>query len=171
MELFLEQGFDETAVVEIAARAGVTERTFFRYFADKREALFTGTPILAGAVADAAAEATPDSPPITVVLAALKTAAREVIEPRAVYARRRAYIIRTHPDLHERELLKLTQLADVLRTTLQARDVDEAAAAVAADVGIAVFSGAFYRWAEAAGGPDLPALIDETYADLRKLIC
>jgi AcrR family transcriptional regulator len=62
MALYAEQGFEQTTVAEIAARAGLTERTFFRHFADKREVLFYGMErlrdLLARAVADAPASAT-----------------------------------------------------------------------------------------------------------------
>src|SRR5437879_11940076 len=43
LKRFTEQGFDGTTVAEIAATAGLTERTFFRYFADKREVRFYGS--------------------------------------------------------------------------------------------------------------------------------
>src|SRR5579872_6753902 len=57
MELFLERGFEQATVTEIAGRAGLTQRTFFRHFADKREVLFYGQEmlrdLLVAAVADA----------------------------------------------------------------------------------------------------------------------
>jgi hypothetical protein len=34
LDLYQERGFEQTMVTEIAERAGLTERTFFRYFAD-----------------------------------------------------------------------------------------------------------------------------------------
>ena len=43
LELYVDQGYEQTTVADIAARAGVTERTFFRHFADKREVLFAGS--------------------------------------------------------------------------------------------------------------------------------
>jgi AcrR family transcriptional regulator len=43
MELFDEQGFENTSVIKISERSGVTTRTFFRYFSDKREVLFAGS--------------------------------------------------------------------------------------------------------------------------------
>ncbi len=52
LELYLENGYDQTTVAEIAGRAGLTERTFFRHFTDKREVLFRGDE-LAQAMADA----------------------------------------------------------------------------------------------------------------------
>ena len=43
LELFEERGYARTTVGDIASRAGLTERTFFRYFTDKREVLFSGS--------------------------------------------------------------------------------------------------------------------------------
>ena len=60
MELYLERGFDQTTVAEIAERAGLTERTFFRHFADKREVLFAGAGALQELLVSAVAGA-PDS--------------------------------------------------------------------------------------------------------------
>ena len=57
MELYAERGFSETTAAEIAARAGLTERTFFRYFADKREVLFSGSEAFVKLLADGVAAA------------------------------------------------------------------------------------------------------------------
>jgi AcrR family transcriptional regulator len=42
MALFLERGYAGVTVAEIADRAGLTKRTFFNHFADRREVLFAG---------------------------------------------------------------------------------------------------------------------------------
>ena len=63
LELYVERGFEQTTVEEIARRAGLTERTFFRHFADKREVLFAGAAslqdLLVRSVASAPDAATP----------------------------------------------------------------------------------------------------------------
>src|SRR5215472_3630839 len=63
LELYGERGFEQTTVAEIAGRAGLTERTFFRHFADKREVLFAGSAalrdLIVNAVTSAPASATP----------------------------------------------------------------------------------------------------------------
>src|ERR1700689_1009154 len=61
--LYAEQGFDQTTVAEIAERAGLTERTFFRHFTDKKEVLFGGAQglhdLLVSSVLDAPVSVTP----------------------------------------------------------------------------------------------------------------
>ena len=42
LELYSQRGFQQVTVAEIARHAGLTERTFFRHFPDKREVLFSG---------------------------------------------------------------------------------------------------------------------------------
>src|SRR5215469_2693113 len=74
LELYLERGFDQTTVAEIAERAGLTERTFFRYFADKREMLFWGQDRLRGRCVSTSAAAPDSAAPIDMVAAALEAA-------------------------------------------------------------------------------------------------
>src|SRR5260370_4056797 len=87
LELYGERGFDQTTAAEIANRAGLTERTFFRHFADKREVLFAGSTQLQKLLVDATASAPTSAGPIDAVTAALM-AAREVFNhDRRNYAR------------------------------------------------------------------------------------
>src|ERR1700676_1213721 len=81
MELYSERGFDQTTVAEIAERAGLTERTFFRYFADKREVLFWGKGALMELVTKPIADAPDSASPIDAAGAALK-ATGELFEGR-----------------------------------------------------------------------------------------
>jgi AcrR family transcriptional regulator len=144
LELYQERGFDETAVADIAARAGLTERTFFRYFGDKREVLFGGSSelqdLLTGSIATAAA-----ARPIDIVEEALE-AASPWFEGRRPFSRARHAVIAAHPALKERELIKLASLAAAMATALQARGVPAAEATLAAEAGLAVFKLAFARW-------------------------
>src|SRR6476469_3185265 len=118
LELFAEQGFESTTVAEIAARAGLTERTFFRYFTDKREVLFWGggplQELLVAAVADAPARAAP----IDAVAAALE-AAGGALQERRTHARQRQKVIAANAELRERELIKLASLAAALAEALR----------------------------------------------------
>src|SRR3979490_381159 len=75
IELFDEQGYEATTVAEIAERAGLTERTFFRYFSDKREVLFSGSHELQRLWLEGVAAAPADATPLAVV-AARPTAGR-----------------------------------------------------------------------------------------------
>jgi AcrR family transcriptional regulator len=145
LELYAERGFEQTTVVDIAERAGVTERTFFRYFADKREVLFEGSSALQKHVVDAIAAMPPSSPPIDVAGAAMEGAA-SLLEQRRDYARQRAAVIAANPSLQERELLKLANLGLAAAEALRRRGVPDPAAGLAAETGITVFKIGFERW-------------------------
>ena len=138
MDLFAEQGFENTTVAEIAERAGLTERTFFRYFSDKREVLFYGAGVLKELLVHAVEEAPRSLAPLDVIVVALIEAARVIFEPRRQFARRRQAIIAANVELQERELVKLAGLASALAEALRQRGVADAAASLAAESGIAV---------------------------------
>src|SRR5215470_9430287 len=113
MELFIERGFEQTTVAEIAGRAGLTERTFFRYFADKREVLFWGQDALVESLVNAVAGAPDSASPIDAIGTGLM-ALGPVFEDRRSRARVRQAVIAANPSLHERELAKLAALAAAL---------------------------------------------------------
>ena len=166
MALYAEQGFEQTTVAEIAARAGLTERTFFRHFADKREVLFYGMDrlreLLTRAVADAPASATP----VDAVGAALE-AAGAMFQENPERVRLRDAIVSANAELRERELIKLASLASAMAGALRDRGIPEPAASLAAETGVAVFKVAFARWASEPGQPDLPGIFRESMAELR----
>ena len=115
LELFAEQGFEATTVAEIASRAGLTERTFFRYFTDKREVLFAGQDVFEGMFVDHIVAAPPDTEPFTVVTRAVRAVATDFFPPeRHPYSRQRQTIIDANPGLQERELLKLAGLTTAM---------------------------------------------------------
>ena len=70
MHLYSERGFDSTTVAEIAERAGLTERTFFRHFADKREVLFWGAEAFQDFLVREVQAAPPSSTPLEALAAA-----------------------------------------------------------------------------------------------------
>jgi len=166
MDLFIERGFEQVTVAEIAGRAGLTERTFFRYFADKREVLFWGQGALRELLVDTVAGAPDSMAPIDAVAAALE-AAGAVLQERREYARRRQAVIAANTGLRERELIKLASLASALAGALRRRGVTGPAASLTAEAGIAVFKIAFERWMSEAGEADLPRLIRASLDDLR----
>ncbi|MGC4089981.1 MAG: TetR family transcriptional regulator [Polyangiaceae bacterium] len=147
MQLYAEHGFDQTTVAEIAARAGLTERTFFRYFADKREVLFGGQSAMQELFSATIAKAPTDSAPLDAVAAALAVVA-PVLEQRREIARQRQSLIVAHRELRERELIKLASLATIVAEALRRRGVSEPSASLVAETGIAVFRVAFERWVE-----------------------
>ncbi|MEU4170251.1 TetR family transcriptional regulator [Streptomyces sp. NPDC026665] len=166
LELYVERGFDRTSVAEIAERAGLTERTFFRHYADKREVLFAGSSELRDVLASAVEQAPASATPMDAVAAALEAAAA-VLEARQEHARQRQSVIDANSELQERELIKLASLSATLSDALRQREVDEAAAGLAAEVGIAVFKFAFRRWVDRTEDKELAQFIRESLADLR----
>lgn len=144
LELYLEQGFDETTVAQIAARAGLTERTFFRHFADKREVLFRGR-VLAEALEAAIEDAPAATGPLDAVAAALESLS-DFFAERRPHARQRQTVISANPSLQERELIKLASLATSIADALRRRGVADPAASLVAEAGIAVFKVAFEHW-------------------------
>ena len=114
LDLYTERGFDETTVAEIAERAGLTERTFFRHFADKREVLFGGQDALLQLFVGRVVDAPQSMPPLEAVGAALM-AVGPFFEGRHKHARRRQAVIAANPRLQERELIKLSAIASATR--------------------------------------------------------
>jgi len=166
MELFGERGFEQTTVAEIAARAGLTERTFFRHYADKREVLFGGSSAFAGFLIQRVADAPAGATPIDMIAAALATAG-ELFADRLAHARQRQRIIDADADLQERELIKLASLAASLAEALRQRGVGDSAARLAAEAGVAVFKIAFDRWIEVSNTASLSDIIRELLNELK----
>lgn len=168
MELYTEKGFESTTVAEIADRAGVTARTFFRHFADKREVLFAGSEELEQTMVDALAAAPRSAGPMDAVAAGLLAAA-DLFADRRDYSRRRQAVIVSTPVLRERELIKLSSLATAFTEALRKRDVEPAVASLAAETGVAVFRVSFERWVTEKGKPDLADVMRKTLHDLAGL--
>jgi AcrR family transcriptional regulator len=166
LELYVERGYEQTTVAEIAERAGLTERTFFRHFADKREVLFAGAGTLQDLLVTAVAGAPDAVAPLEAVAAALE-AAGALLQERREYSRRRQSVIDANPARQERELIKLAALASALAGPLRRRGVTGPAASLTAEAGIAVFKIAFERWISETGQSDLPRLIRESLDELR----
>ncbi len=166
MELFLERGFEQATVTEIAARAGLTQRTFFRHFADKREVLFYGQEMLRDLLVNTVASAPDSAAPIDAVADAV-VAAGALLQERRDYARRRQIVIDAHPELRERELIKLAGLAEAMAGALRKRGVTDPAASLTGEAGIAVLKVAFGRWLTEPGQPDLPQLMRESFGELK----
>ncbi|WP_394846897.1 TetR family transcriptional regulator [Pendulispora brunnea] len=156
MELYTERGFDQTTVAEIAARAGLTERTFFRYFADKREVLFWGSAMLQDFLVERVAGAPAGTPPMDAVTAALE-ATGPMFEERRDFARQRHALIVGHPELRERELIKLASLASALTEALRGRGTADLIARLTAETGLAVFKVAFEHWVHDPHERELPS--------------
>ncbi len=166
MELYGEHGFEQTTVAQIAVRAGLTERTFFRHFADKREVLFAGAGPLEDLLVSTVAKAPDGLAPIEAAAAGIK-AAGAAIQEGGELPRQRQKIIAASAELQERELIKLASLASALADALRRRGVSEPAASLAAEAGIAVFRIAFERWINETDQQDLSRLMRESLDELR----
>ena len=166
LDLYAERGFEQTTVAEIAKRAGLTERTFFRHFTDKREVLFAGGTELQEHMVSGVLHAPADAAPMEAVAAGL-AAGGEVLEERRAFAHKRAAVIAASAELQERELIKLASLATALAQALRRRGVAEPAASLTAQAGIAVFHVAFARWVGDGHELALPEVIRDSLDELR----
>jgi AcrR family transcriptional regulator len=166
LELYGEYGFDQTTVAQIAERAGLTARTFFRYFADKREVLFWGAAALQDFLTSGVAKAPDSLAPIEAVTTALE-AADTLFTERRELARQRQSIIAANPELQERELIKLASLSAALADALRQRGVKDPAASLTAEAGIAVFKIAFERWVDETNEQGFGPLVRESLGELK----
>jgi len=165
LELYGENGFEQTTVAEIAKRAGLTERTFFRHYADKREVLFAGSGMLRDLLVATVTDAPGSTRPIDAVIAALE-AAGAVLQERRDHARQRQAVINANMELRERELIKLASLASALAEALGRRGVTDLAASLTAEAGIAVFKVAFEHWIGSTDPETLPHVIRRSFDEL-----
>jgi AcrR family transcriptional regulator len=170
MELYRERGFEQTTVAQIAERAGLTERTFFRHFGDKREILFAGGTQLQELVVSAVASAPDSATPLEAAVAGIEAASAMLEERRGRdFARRRQAIIAASPELRERELHKLAAMATGVAAALRERGVRDPGAAILGETAIAIFRISFERWVAKPSGPGLTELMRESLAELRAL--
>jgi len=165
LDLYGENGFDNTTVAEIAERAGLTERTFFRHFTDKREVLFAGAGALQELLVNTVIGVPNSTAPIAAVAAGLEAGAARLQERREFAIQRQA-VITANSELQERELIKLATLAAALADALRRRGVKDPTASLAAEVGIAAFKVAFERWINVANRRDFPRLIRDSLSRL-----
>ena len=123
LELFLAHGFDNVTVAQITERAGLTRRTFSRYFTDKRDVLFAGSEQLPMVLAAAVGRADPDLAPFAAMLTALTEVGDLVADEHA--AERRA-IVQASPELQERGLTKFAAVTSALAAALEQRGAEAA---------------------------------------------
>jgi AcrR family transcriptional regulator len=166
MELYGERGFDQTTVADIAERAGLTERTFFRHFADKREVLFAGAQGLLDLLVSAVVNAPDSATPLEAVTLALE-AAGALFNERRGFSVQRQRIIDGSAELQERELIKLSSLAVALADALRQRGVADPTAGLTGEVAIAIFKISFERWVSSAEPTDLAQVIRDSLDQLR----
>ncbi len=167
LALYSERGFDQTTAAQIAARAGLTERTFFRHFADKREVLFGESALLQERIVAGVTRAATADGPLDAVSEGLDAAATMLGEFRRDLARQRQTVIASNPELHERELAKLADYATAVAAALRQRGVSASQATLASEAGMTVLRVALERWASDDDGQDLAAIMRDSVAELR----
>lgn len=167
LELFEERGYENTTVIEIAERAGLTKSTFFRYFPDKREVLFGGD-TMAGLIADGICAAPAEATAPEALTHALDRIGREVFTPaRREFSARRQAVIDANPDLREREALKGLGLTAAMIDALKSRGASDLTARVAAQLGGLAWKIAYERWSDPANGDEFGEVARQSLAEVR----
>jgi AcrR family transcriptional regulator len=143
LELYTEHGYEQTTTAQIAARAGLNERTYFRHFPDKREVLFGVEATQQADLAQALATVPEDVAPLAAVLQAFRSMA---------------------PDL---ELTKEAALALVVAEGLRARGVPDWQASLLAQVTTAALGHAIHTWT-ADPSTTVDGLVVQAFAQLQR---
>jgi AcrR family transcriptional regulator len=169
VDLFTEQGYDDTTVTQIAERAGVTKSTFFRHFADKRELLVAGQDTLSRLLADGITEAPDGAGPLDAVAAGLERASSEMGPMNRELGPRLKAAVAASAELQERDALKSVGLATAMTSALVARGVPDPTAQLAAELGVLAFKRGYAAWSEASQDTagDLAPYALAALADLR----
>ncbi|WP_434452132.1 TetR/AcrR family transcriptional regulator [Lentzea sp. E54] len=168
LDLFSEQGYDNTAVAQIAERAGLTKSTFFRHFRDKREVLFSGQEALSGLLAGGIAGASESAEPLAAVEAALAAISAGFTEERREHGPQRLAVVASNVELREREALKMVGFSTAMADALRQRGVPELEASVAAELGLLAFRRAYSGWLETGG--DFAEVARRSLADVRAAV-
>jgi AcrR family transcriptional regulator len=167
LDLFEERGYENTTVIEIAERAGLTKSTFFRHFQDKREVLFGGG-TMAGLIARAITTAPATATPFEAIAHALDAIGEEAFTlPRREFSARRRAVIATNPELQEREALKGLALTASMTDALKQRGVPGLTSCVAAELGALALKIAYERWVDKTNGDDFGEVARRTLSDLQ----
>jgi AcrR family transcriptional regulator len=154
VDLFTEQGYDDTTVTQIAERAGVTKSTFFRYFPDKRDVLAAGQETLSLLLAEGIAEAPVGGTPLQAVAAGLERVSGAMGEMNRELGPRIKAAIAASAELQERSALKSVGLAAAMTDALMARGVPESTAHLAAELGVLAFKRGYTDWSETDRGSE-----------------
>lgn len=168
--LCLEHGYEAVTVTQIAERAGLTRRSFFRYFPDKREVFFGGSDRLPPAVTHAVRSSDASLAPALAAKAALADVGSQLFRE-VDHARDRHAIIAAAPELQERERTKLAEVARAVTEGLLQRGTDDATARLLGGIAVTLFAAAFVKSIE----DDVPAAtfaahLDATFSQLTELM-
>ncbi len=157
LQLFSEQGYDETTVAQIAERAGSTKSTFHRHFPDKRDVLAAGQETLSRLLTEGIAAAPPSARPLKAVGEGLRRAASAF---RPEISAQVAAVVATSAELQGRAALKQVGMTAAMAEALERRGVAEPVARLAAEIGGLALKDGFAAW-----------VAGETTQDLGELMC
>jgi len=169
-ELFAEQGFAQTTVPQITERAGLTTRSFFRHYADKREVLFGGDGEIPERIAMLMASRPPGLSLIELIVWGVQTMTREVIADQREDLKARRAIIQGDPGLQERELRKQLEVSNAIREALRDQGLDGVTASLVGKLATAISSTAQERWLDAPDDRTLAECVTEVGQSLTKLL-
>jgi AcrR family transcriptional regulator len=169
MELFAERGYGEVTVDEIARRAGLTKRSFFNHFTDKREVLFADAREFEADIIRYLSEAAPGLPPVDAAICALTRAGQDLARYGANAARFRRDLIASSTELQERNLIKMAALTSAIASALRGPETPARTAAFAAHAAVTVFGAAYDEWADDATA-DFAALMRRALSDLSQAV-
>jgi AcrR family transcriptional regulator len=167
LDLFVENGYQETTVAQIADRAGLNRATFFRHFADKREVLFGGEDVLAELFADGIRAAAPDATITECLRAAFAAAGVAMTPQQRARAAQRVLVVGANSEVQERGLLKHARIARSISVALRERGADELTSRLGAEVGMLAFSIAVERWMRSDNDEPFPVHATTALSDLR----
>lgn len=167
LDLFLERGFDEVTVPQITAEAGLTTRTFFRHFADKREVLFADADAMPAMAAQLVRRSPPELGPIAVISQGLPQLSSVAFEGRFAELVKRKAIVDGNDALRERELRKMEKLVDAIAAAFRERGTDPFTAAIIAEISVGVVKTAMRRWFDSEGAEPLAGLMSDSIEHLR----
>lgn len=170
LDLFAQQGFAATTVPEITARAGLTTRTFFRHFADKREVLFSGEEEVPGLVTQMMADTPAAIDPVTLIVEGLKTIAETRFEGRLDELREKRQIIQTDESLRERNLRKLAALRDAIRAGFVKRGEDPLTATLLAEISVTLLNVSLNEWLDQTDDRPLFDIVLDTLESLQSTL-
>ena len=168
MTLFLERGYENVTVAEIAAQAGLTKRTFFNHFADKREIFFVGAAAFRASVTEHLDQADPGLSPVDAAVTALTGAGRGIAAYRE-YAPAVRGLIASSSELQERDLIKTASITSALIDGLRRRGVAARPASFAARAAVTAYTTAWDDWV-AQPAQDFGPLMQQALADLRAAV-
>lgn len=167
LDLFTEQGYDNTTVAQIADRAGLTKSTFFRHFPDKREVLVAGQDTLSRLFGEGIAAAPDAATPLEAVAAGLDAAAAAITPERRELGPRLQAVVAANSELQERDALKRVGLAKAMSDALQRRGVPDPTASLAAELGVLAFKRAFACWMDPGNRQEFRDLARQSLQELR----